>query len=289
MIMPSQFDKILVSSSGGFMRRLLWIVPFVLSTASCAIGQEASLSATTPLADAKPAKVKVYTMDPGVTAPELLPPNQSPIPEEKCKKKEKSAIPVSIYVDAGGVPRDLTLLYPNHSKLDELALKMVAGDRFKPGTYKGQPVPVAENVLVTLIASIDKKKDSLGSQSDLVLLCSPPEQTAFPLQKPTEEEIADIGPIYNGEPGVIPPHAISMGDVEFSDEARRAKYQGVVVLSIIVDTKGMPRYIRVVRPLGMGLDEKAIEAVKKYRFKPAMKDGKPVAVSINIEINFKLR
>jgi protein TonB len=78
-------------------------------------------------------------------------------------------------------------------------------------------------------------------------------------------------------------------EAEFSDEARRAKYQGLVLVSVIVDTQGYPQNPRVVRALGMGLDEKALEAVRKYRFKPAMRDGKtPVAVIVNVEVNFHL-
>jgi TonB family protein len=78
-------------------------------------------------------------------------------------------------------------------------------------------------------------------------------------------------------------------EAEFSDEARRAKYQGVCLISVIVDAQGNPQNPRVVRALGMGLDEKALEAVRKYKFKPAMKDGKtPVPVMINVEINFRL-
>ena len=63
-------------------------------------------------------------------------------------------------------------------------------------------------------------------------------------------------------------------EAEFSDEARRAKYQGVCLISLIVDAQGNPQDPRVIRPLGMGLDEKALEAVRKYKFKPAMKDGR---------------
>jgi protein TonB len=78
-------------------------------------------------------------------------------------------------------------------------------------------------------------------------------------------------------------------EAEFSDEARRAKYQGVVLVSVIVDAQGNPQDPRVVRALGMGLDEKALEAVRKYRFKPAMRDGRtPVAVMVNVEVNFHL-
>jgi hypothetical protein len=87
--------------------------------------------------DAQPAKVMIYTMRPGVTAPELLPVTQAPIPDEKCKKKIKSAIQISLYVDADGVPLNLAILSPKDPKLDEFALNTVAGDRFKPGTYHG--------------------------------------------------------------------------------------------------------------------------------------------------------
>jgi protein TonB len=61
-----------------------------------------------------------------------------------------------------------------------------------------------------------------------------------------------------------------------------------VVLQLVVDEKGMPGQIRVVRPLGLGLDQKAIEAVAKWRFKPGTKDGKPVAVIATIEVKFRL-
>jgi len=85
------------------------------------------------------------------------------------------------------------------------------------------------------------------------------------------------------------PKVIFEPDAEFSDEARRAKYQGVVLVSFIVNAQGNVENPRVTRPLGMGLDEKAIEAVLKYKFKPAMKDGKtPVAVMMSLEVNFRL-
>ena len=57
---------------------------------------------------------------------------------------------------------------------------------------------------------------------------------------------------------------------------------------MVVGPDGKPHNIRVVRTLGLGLDEKAIEAVKNWRFEPAMKDGKPVAVQIDVDVNFNL-
>jgi periplasmic protein TonB len=88
--------------------------------------------------------------------------------------------------------------------------------------------------------------------------------------------------------GVSAPKAIYSPDPEYSEEARKAKFQGTCVLWLVVGPDGRPRDIRVQRTLGLGLDEKAIEAVKTWRFDPALKDGKPVAVQINVEVSFRL-
>lgn len=96
------------------------------------------------------------------------------------------------------------------------------------------------------------------------------------------------GPYRPGVGGVTNPVPVFTPEAEFSDEARRAKYQGAVMVTMVVDARGVPQSPRVVQPLGMGLDEKALEAVRRYRFKPAMKDGKPVPVMITVEVNFRL-
>ena len=96
------------------------------------------------------------------------------------------------------------------------------------------------------------------------------------------------GGVFRVGGGVSAPRALDTPDPEYSEEARKAKYQGTVVLWLIVDANGAPREIKVARSLGMGLDQKAIEAVRKWKFEPAMKDGRPVAVQINVEVNFRL-
>lgn len=87
---------------------------------------------------------------------------------------------------------------------------------------------------------------------------------------------------------VSAPQLVSKMEPEYSEEARKAKYSGTVLLSIIVDEHGMPRDIKVVRPLGLGLDEKAIEAVSHWRFRPGMKGGRAVATQAQVEVNFRL-
>lgn len=82
-------------------------------------------------------------------------------------------------------------------------------------------------------------------------------------------------PIYKPEPA-------------YSEEARKAKYQGTVVLWIVVDFQGNVTDVRLVKPLGLGLDEKAMEAVRTWKFKPAMRNAAPVAVRVMVEVSFRL-
>ncbi len=96
------------------------------------------------------------------------------------------------------------------------------------------------------------------------------------------------GGVFRVGGGVSAPRPTYAPDPEYSEEARKAKYQGTCVLWLVVGPDGRPRDIRVARSLGLGLDEKAIEAVKTWRFDPAVKDGKPVAVQINVEVSFRL-
>ena len=95
------------------------------------------------------------------------------------------------------------------------------------------------------------------------------------------------GPYVAGA-GVTAPRPIYDPEPDYSDEARKQKYQGTVVLQVIVGPDGRPSDIRVVRSLGLGLDEKAIEAVQQWRFEPGQKDGHAVAVVVNVQVNFRL-
>ena len=88
--------------------------------------------------------------------------------------------------------------------------------------------------------------------------------------------------------GVTPPILVYKIDPDYADEARRSKVSGKVMLRIVVDAKGVTSNIVVVQPLGFGLDERAVEAVKHWRFRPGLKNGNPVAVEAVVEVNFRL-
>lgn len=106
-----------------------------------------------------------------------------------------------------------------------------------------------------------------------------------------------IGPGTGGNTGggvmhiggmVMAPKVLVAPEPEFSEEARKAKFSGDVQVYLVVDENGMPSHVRVARGVGMGLDEKAIEAVRQYKFKPAMLNGKPVKVDLYVNVNFQI-
>ena len=87
---------------------------------------------------------------------------------------------------------------------------------------------------------------------------------------------------------VSTPVLIHRAEPKFTAESRAESFSGAVTVNLIVGTNGVPQRVRVIRGVARGLDEIALEAVKKYRFKPAMLDGKPVPVQVNVEVNFRI-
>jgi TonB family protein len=106
----------------------------------------------------------------------------------------------------------------------------------------------------------------------------------------------NIGDGDKGKPGIssgsghriTPPQLIYKVEPEFSEDARKAKYSGVVILAIEVDTAGHARAFRVIQSPGLGLEQKAIDAVTQWRFRPGYQDGKPVVTGATVEVNFRL-
>jgi TonB family protein len=88
--------------------------------------------------------------------------------------------------------------------------------------------------------------------------------------------------------GVSAPVPVSTPQAKYSREARKKKIQGDCLVQVIVDAQGLPQNPRIVAPIGYGLDAAAVDAIKKYRFKPAMKDGHPVSVQMAIKVTFRL-
>jgi TonB family protein len=115
-------------------------------------------------------------------------------------------------------------------------------------------------------------------------------QTAVgnPLPAPAGRGATGPDGAYRAGNGVSQPTLISKVEPEYSEAARKLRAEGVVVLQIVVPPDGAPQNLRVMRSLNYGLDEKAIEAVRQWRFNPGMKDGNAVAVAATVEVNFRL-
>jgi TonB family protein len=114
------------------------------------------------------------------------------------------------------------------------------------------------------------------------------EATVFQFQPPAGSQ--QVRPAMQSAAGgrTSSPVVISKHEPKYSPEARKARLQGTILLSLVVAVDGIPQDVKVVRGLGLGLDEKAVEAVQGWRFKPAMKGGEPVATRAQIEVNFQI-
>ena len=279
------------------MQRIWGIALFFVVLAISILNGQQSAPATPPqAADATSDRVKVYSPGPDVTAPELLP-IEMPLSNGKCKEEPEGKVTLATVIDAGGQPHNVTYLQPVGNDLDKLAILVVKADRFKPGIRDGKPVAVGQSVEVSIKGCVVETKDETGKKDLRLVLRSQPEQKLGPLPEPLDVNLltleeADgkkINPHLNRIGGSIsPPVPLNLlVDAEFSEEARRIKFQGICLLSLMVDQQGKPQNIRIIRPLGHGLDQKATEAASKYRFKPAMKDGKPVPVMITVEVDFR--
>jgi TonB family protein len=174
-------------------------------------------------------------------------------------------------------------------------------DNFKPGAVDGAPAIVAVVDNMKIESCRVERTDENGQKQNGLELRSLPEQ-AFDLIEAPKDALTELSPVpgsaawnaanhdlYRIGGGVAPPQILHAVDPQYTDEARRAKFKGICIVALVVDVNGVPQNPRIVRPLGKGLDEKALEAVKQFRFKPAMKDGKtPVPVMITVEVNFRL-
>jgi TonB family protein len=180
------------------------------------------------------------------------------------------------------------------SLLGDCALEAVRKWEFEPFTKQGHAVRVQQDLTFNFVRG--KKTAELELPLPEPKPLGVPGESHPPIRIPLwrAEAVAGStsprGPSLTVESSrrVTVPQPVYSPGPEYSDEARKAKYQGVCVLSVIVGRDGLPKDIRVARSLGMGLDEKAVEAVRRWKFTPAMKDGKPVAVAINVEVNFRL-
>jgi TonB family protein len=281
--------------------RTLWMIALftVLTTSLGADEKSGTASASTPQ-DVRPERVKVYAVGPGITAPEFIPTNLPPIAPEKCKKKVDGKVDLSLLIDTTGRPRNLMFLHPLGNDLDKFALRIVGADRFTPATSNGTPVVVAETVEVTIQSCIDEKKNDAGKKSYFLRLRSGPERKYETQSQAPESAVLTVNETSWESPSGTAPQTDHVGgsvtapvplnsvEAQYTDKAGRERINGKCLIALVVDRQGMPQNIRMVKTLDPGLDQNAMEAVERYRFKPAMRNGEPVPVRITVEVNFQI-
>jgi TonB family protein len=239
--------------------------------------------------------VGVHRAGGDVTAPELLPASVEGTIAPGCEGSIAGKVVLSAIVDASGRARNIMFIHPLGDALDKLELTLLAAERFKPGERDGAPVAVGLSVEIKLEGCFtsagngtnkDLKRLRLRSQPQLKLGAYPDYPSEVVLTPVTPQKDAKV---YRVGCRVSPPVPMVAPEPWVSGEARKAKYQGQSMVTILVDDEGMPQNPKVVRPLGMGLDEKALDTIVRYRFKAAMLNGRqPVPVLITIAINLRL-
>jgi TonB family protein len=218
-----------------------------------------------------PDKDGVYRVGPGITSPELVHPVTAIYPPSAWKTGSPRIVVISAVIGIDGVAKVRGVVNPDGSPFESPAVEAVKQSQFQPGLANGSPVPVLVCVGIPFLRV-----------KPAVPWLQPCPQTADP------QPLGQPDP-FKAPPGATMPVPTSSPEAEFSDEARRKKIQGIVLVSMIVNEKGLPTDIKLVKSVGYGLDESALQAVGEYRFEPATLNGKPIAVRVTVEVNFQLR
>ncbi len=220
----------------------------------------------------RPDKDGVYAVVPGVVIPLVLDRVSAVYPADAAPGQIDGFSLLSFVVDSNGTVSGIEVQQSHGAAFDAAAIEAIKQTKFQSGTLDGKPVPVR------IYARTRFFEDGRPAFPRIIARL----QTMGGLgQRP-------LGSALASRPYDKPPVATYSPAAEYSEQARAAKFNGVVIVSVLVNEDGVPIDPQVTRSAGMGLDEKAIESVLQFRFKPATKDGAPVEARIMIEVNFRL-
>ena len=255
----------------------------------------------------KPEQVRVYSRESGVKLPELLPLSLPVPPATKCKNKIDGTVELSLLVDTNGRARNIMFVRPLGTEAVRLALQIADMDRFTPGSLDEHRVVAATHIRLKIQACQVKANDSDGNASYTVQLRSKPDQELLPATDAPENAVLTSGTMtWNDKEGespriknlesrssphlnaAYPPVPLIQPLAEYTKEARKARINGICLISLIVDAQGMPRNLHVHKSLDPGLDQNAMIAVSKYRFKPAIRDSEPIPVFVIMEVKYRI-
>jgi TonB family protein len=265
------------------MRSVLFSLLFLVLTGSAGAQQEVAPSVqdgpmavpTGPAAVPQPDEDGVYRLGPGITAPSLIEAVAAAYPDGAVETDVPHIGIYAVVVGADGMPANVKCIFRNESVYDAGAIAAIQKSKFAPGMLGEKPVPVLVHVRVPFF----HLKPAI-----------PAIQQRYALWAEGTNQAPGRGPgmgLDRMADGITRPKLIHSEEAEFSDEARRNRIEGTVLVSFTVSEQGLPIHLRVVKSIGYGLDEKAIQSVSQYRFQPAMKDGKPVPAPMSVEVSFR--
>lgn len=254
---PSPQDSgLFVKEAETYVRRALALDPDNEAAKKVMAIYESRLKGASPAASVAPRRIRVGG---NVQQVMLLFKPEPVYPEAARAARIQGTVRFAAVIGEDGTVKNLTLL-GGHPLLAQAAMEAVQRYRYRPTLLNGAPAEVETEIHVPFVL--------------------PGESATQSESRPLPEVVRSGGqipvPIHKVEPDLTP-------------EARAARVRGTVLLEILVDEAGAVREAKVLRGLGLGLDEKALEAVSQWKFKPAVQDGKPVAVRANVEMNFRVK
>jgi TonB family protein len=225
----------------------------------------------------KPDKDGVYSAGPGIPAPIVIERVAAVYPADAPADALDGVCVLSMVIGADGVPSNIQVVTTHGDAFDAATIDAVNQSKFAPGTLDGKPVPVRIFVRTRFFNDRRIAYPRILTRYVAGGGSSPSFGGNFVAERLSPQRAYEKPPIATYVPAA-----------EFSDEARRKKIQGIVIVSALVTEEGLATDLRVEKSLGYGLDEKALQCIRKYRFQPAVKGGVPVAARIAVEINFHL-
>jgi len=243
----------------------LAVVSFAMSLS---LAQDSSQPASVTAAGSPLSAAAVPPSPPAVALGDPIDGVSPKYPKQAMKQNIQGAVVLSLSVAMSGKVERVSVV-SGDPVLADAATHAVRKWKYVPYFRNDQPVEVQTTITINFKIT-DKGQPDISARYNVP-------------NEPTSNDFFKVGD------GVTAPRLIHSQDPEYSEEALKAKYEGTCALSLIVGPDGWPRAVKVARALGKGLDEKAIKAVRQWRFAPATRNGKPVAVMIAVEVQFRLR
>ncbi len=228
-----------------------------------------------------PPPARIYDFGSTSTAPQLLH-FDSPInAPADCHRFFDGKVKLLVQIDASGNPSEFYFTEPHGDDLDRFAVQILKGERFNPATVGGAPVAVRASLEMSLKSCVEETQNPDGSKSTHLRLRESPKQT---LSAPKDAKPLGQGklPLLDAKTGTTAPLPLNTVAAEL-----RYHIAATCQVSISVDEHGMPQDPKIVKSVEPDVDRSATTAAMRYRFKPAMRNGVPVPVVINVLVVFR--